>query len=224
MSGPEQVHHNVEQVAKSNGIQTENREWVGKKSEKVKSSNEVQVDVSPKENLNRLTKEEAENQSEVDEKARETLENLEEIMTAFKKHKDDPEFNNLRGDYYTVIELIMRDYNNDVDDLVNNRDRGNKEWMENKDNTEFQVAETKENTWDSIESNYFNNKASAEEKAQEILNPQPEKVLEWIWNMNYVLKNGSPENKRILTETIKNAEEETAKLYNKIPRLEKNKN
>lgn len=223
MSGPEQVHHNVEQVAKSNGIQTENREWVGKKSEKVKSSNEVQVDVSPKENLNRLTKEEAENQSEVDEKARETLENLKKIMTAFKKHKDDPEFNNLRKYYNTVTNLIMRDYNNDVDDLVNNRDESNKEWMENKDNTEFQVAETEENTWDSVE-NYFNDKTSAEEKAQEILNPQPEEVLKRIWNMEEVLKNWSPENKRILKETIKNAEEEAAKLYNKIPRLEKNKN
>lgn len=210
--------------ANSNDSQATEKDIGNKKVEKKAESDKHEVELPQKENFNRLTEKEAKNQSELDEETIKTLKNLEEIMNEFKKHKDDPEFNNLRGYYNTVTNLIMRDYNNDVDDLVNNRDVSNKEWMENKDNTEFQVAETEENTWDSIESNYFNNKASAKEKAQEILNPQPEEVLAWIWNMNDVLKNGSPENKRILTETIKNAEEETAKLYNKIPKLEKNKN
>ena len=219
MPGPEQVNHNVEQVAKSNASE-QPEETIGKGARVVEAgeSNRKQMDKDKNKNL---TPKQAQAESEwivESVESKDDIQMLNEIIKAFNEDKDW-KLTNLRFEYNALTNKIMASYNTEIKKVLENNNEENREGMENKESKESSSVESEEKSWDFSEFNIISineNPSLAQRLSNEVMEPQPEEVLREISDINEVLEKWSEENKKILMETISEVQESISHLYHAV--------
>ena len=209
----------VEQEEVRNGNPVEKVDANGSqvKQEEVRNGNSVEVAKSNTDQGVNLPPKQAEQQANwvvENAEAIDDVQMLNEIIKAF--NEDDWRLTNLRHEYNAITTKIMASYNEEIQ-RIKDKNKGNKEDMENKNNTEFSSlsSESEERTWDFTEqiNNINKNQELAQYLSNEIMKPQPKELLGQISDINEVLEKWSEENKKILNETISQVQTAIARLY-----------
>lgn len=191
------------------------------------------VESNPTQGVDKKTLEVGE--KEADDKAKWIVENpenkdniqmLKDIREAFDKDSDW-KLNYLRSQYDAITNKIMVSYNAAIQDQLrkDKADEDREETMEAKNDVETSgvAPESRENAWDFVEvGELMRNPSLAEHRADEAMKPQPWKMLQQISDIYEVLEKWSEDDKKILNETIKQAQEDLTNLYNKLSWAENN--